>query len=124
MRDTLGDIRAKLRSADYENEEHVRLSLVARILQKWGWDVWNPKEVNAEFKPVPQEDKTKVDPALFLSSREPDIRNGFHAVEGTPLFLQYRQADRAWQCAYKLARNLGVLIRVHWLSSRTAVPGY
>ena len=49
MRDTLVDIHEKLRNGSYQNEEHVRLSLVARILQELDWDIWNPREVNAEF---------------------------------------------------------------------------
>ena len=105
----------------------MRLRDYLRVLQTSGMDVrfvvvfgsWAKGRADAW-----SDIDVKVNPALFLSSREPDTRNGFHAVEGTPLFLQYRQADRAWQCAYKLARNLGVLIRVYLLSSRTAVPGY
>ena len=56
MRDILADIQAKLREGAYQNEEHVRLSLVARILQGLGWDVWNPRQVNAEFAPARTED--------------------------------------------------------------------
>ena len=71
MRETLGDIRTKLGAGLFLNEEHVRLSLVARVLQKLGWDIWNPAEVNAEFVAAPDEDKTKVDLALFANAREP-----------------------------------------------------
>jgi hypothetical protein len=73
MRDTLTDIRAKLVDGHYVNEEHVRLSLVARILQGLGWDIWSPREVNTEFVAAPDEDKTKVDVALFLNAAEPSI---------------------------------------------------
>lgn len=65
MKELLEDIAAKLRSDAYSNEEHVRLSLVARLLQALGWDIWNPQEVNTEFCPVPAEDSTRVDIALF-----------------------------------------------------------
>jgi hypothetical protein len=61
----------KLGAGIFLNEEHVRLSLVARVLQKLGWDIWNPAEVNAEFVAAPDEDKTKVDLALFANAREP-----------------------------------------------------
>jgi predicted type IV restriction endonuclease len=44
MNELLADIKAKLQNGDYKNEEHIRLSLVARILQNLGWDIWNPKE--------------------------------------------------------------------------------
>jgi len=73
MRDTLNDIREKLKSRTYKNEEHVRLSLVARLLLKLGWNVWDPNEVNSEFNTAPSEDTTKVDIALFLSPHKPDI---------------------------------------------------
>ena len=43
MREILVDIREKLGRQCYQNEEHVRLCLVARILQSLGWDIWNPQ---------------------------------------------------------------------------------
>lgn len=73
LRQTIEDIRRKLKSSVYQNEEHVRLSLVARIVQELGWDIWNPGEVNTEFAVAPDEDKTKVDMALFA-------RDGYPAV--------------------------------------------
>lgn len=36
LRDTIEDIRRKLQAGLYQNEEHVRLSLVARVLQALG----------------------------------------------------------------------------------------
>ncbi|MBW8003089.1 MAG: hypothetical protein FVQ80_13900 [Planctomycetes bacterium] len=39
MKDILSDIRTKIKNGCYKNEEHVRLSLVARILQKLGWNL-------------------------------------------------------------------------------------
>ena len=41
LREALEDIRRKLNAGVYQNEEHVRLSLVARILQALEWDIWN-----------------------------------------------------------------------------------
>jgi len=73
MKDTLADIRDKLRNGSYQNEEHVRLSLVARILQQLEWNIWNPKEVYAEFVAVPSEDRTKVDVALFVTPYTPSV---------------------------------------------------
>lgn len=73
MKNTLADIRKKLQERAYRNEEHVRLSLVARILQKLEWDIWDPGQVNTEFAPVPTEDSTKVDFALFSVPREPSV---------------------------------------------------
>lgn len=73
MRQTLEDIRRKLAERVYRNEEHVRLSLVARILNELGWDLWNPAEFNTEFVAVPTEDNTRVDIALFLSPYVPTV---------------------------------------------------
>ncbi len=71
MKDVLKDIRYKLENHLYQCEEHIRLSLVARLLYELGWDIWNPLEVNAEYKPVPNEDATKVDIALFQTKYIP-----------------------------------------------------
>jgi hypothetical protein len=71
--DTLEDIQRRLQESQYKNEEHVRLSLVARVLQEYGWDIWDPTEVNAEFKPVPEEDNKRVDVALFAPSSTPAV---------------------------------------------------
>jgi predicted type IV restriction endonuclease len=73
MRDTIIDIRNKIASGAYKNEEHVRLAIVARILSQLGWNIWDPAEVNCEFNPVPHEDKTRVDIALFSKPRAPDV---------------------------------------------------
>lgn len=73
MKDTLLDIREKLKDGVYTNEEHVRLSLVGRILQELGWDLWNPREVNSEFAVVPEEDQSRVDLALFLNTYSPVV---------------------------------------------------
>ena len=73
MKDILSDIRARLESGQYRNEEHVRFSLVGRILQHLGWNIWNPVEVNTEFCTVPEEDKSKVDIALFLKPNTPSV---------------------------------------------------
>lgn len=71
MRITLDDIRRKLAEGAYKNEEHVRLSLVSRILLELEWDLWNPSEVNSEFVAVPNEDSTRVDLALFVGPYAP-----------------------------------------------------
>jgi hypothetical protein len=48
----------------------VRLSLVARVVQELGWDIWNPTEVFTEFKATKKEDHTRVDVALFTRDFE------------------------------------------------------
>ncbi|MFH1931795.1 MAG: hypothetical protein ABIN18_09435 [Pseudomonadota bacterium] len=73
MKDILSDIKSMLSKNLYKNEEHVRLSLVTRLMQALGWNVWDPVEFNSEFGPVPTEDQTKVDLALFLTPYIPTI---------------------------------------------------
>jgi len=73
MKDMLLDIREKLNGGAYNNEEHVRLSLVGRVLQGLGWDLWDPREVNCEFRVLPQEDSSRVDLALFLTPSSPEV---------------------------------------------------
>ncbi|NIU01073.1 MAG: hypothetical protein GWN62_06490, partial [Aliifodinibius sp.] len=71
MKDELKEIRQYLQESRFTNEEQVRISIVLRILKIVGWDIWNPNEVKAEFNPVPTEDSTRVDFALFLNSYYP-----------------------------------------------------
>lgn len=71
MKTAIEDIRKKLQEGVYANEEHVRLSLVARLLLELGWNVWNPQEVNSEYVAVRHEDSTRVDLALFPRAYSP-----------------------------------------------------
>ncbi len=71
MQEIIEDICEKLKSNSYQNEEQVRFSIVARILQNLGWNIWDPKEVYTEFKVLPEEDATRVDLALFLNQYSP-----------------------------------------------------
>jgi hypothetical protein len=71
MKETLADIRLKFMDNLYQNEEHVRFALVGRVLQALGWNVWNPMEVYTEYKPIPTENQSRVDYALFTGSEIP-----------------------------------------------------
>lgn len=71
MKDVLKDICYKLENHLCQCEEHIHLSLVAREMHELGWDIWNPLEVNTEYKPVINEDATKVDIALFQTKHAP-----------------------------------------------------
>jgi predicted type IV restriction endonuclease len=72
MLEILQDIRTRLQANEYKNEEHVRLSLVARIVKASGWNIWDPTEVYTEFKATEKEDNTRVDVALFAKNFEAD----------------------------------------------------
>lgn len=71
MKDILVDIRNRISNGEFANEEQVRLSIVCRILQTLGWNIWNTKELYPEFPVARNEDATKVDVALFLNSYSP-----------------------------------------------------
>jgi len=88
MKDTLADIREKLLAGLYKNEEQVRLSLVARILLELDWNVWDPRVVYTEFIVAPNEDKTKVDIALFANQSSPSVFIEIKAVGGIEARLQ------------------------------------
>ena len=77
MRETIEDIRAKLLNETYRTKEQLRLSLVARILDKLGWDIWNPNDVYAHYCVETAEDKPVVDFALFT---EPSCSSVFITV--------------------------------------------
>lgn len=51
MRTTFEDIKGKLDNSLYKNEEQIRFSLVARVLEKLDWKIWDPQEVATEFSP-------------------------------------------------------------------------
>jgi len=73
MNDIILEIREFIKNGYFKNEENVRFSLVARILQALGWNIWNPKEVATEFNTVPNEDNSRVDIALFDNSTTPSV---------------------------------------------------
>ncbi|MCX6235305.1 MAG: type I restriction enzyme HsdR N-terminal domain-containing protein [Bacteroidetes bacterium] len=73
MKEILSDVRNLLNSRKYRNEEQVRFSLVARILQKLDWDIWNPEQVHTEFRTNQKDDTRKVDIALFCNKDYPSI---------------------------------------------------
>ena len=70
MKNTIEDIRIKFKKNEYINIEHLKISLVLRILQELGWDLWNPKEFYPDFVISP---KRKVDMALFAVYPTPSV---------------------------------------------------
>ena len=99
MNEVLSEIREYIKNEYFKNEENVRFSLVARILQKLGWDIWNPKEVATEFLVLPNEDSTRVDIALFENPFSPSVFIEIKAVgkleaELTKCEVQLRDYNR------------------------------
>jgi len=67
MLSTLQDIKSKLSTNSYHNENQIRFSLVTRILYKIGRDIWNPNECSFKYpvKKIPIKDLNK-DEIRFL----------------------------------------------------------
>ena len=82
MKTTIEDIRKKLKGNEYKNKEHFRISLVARILQKLGWDLWNPNEFYPEFAAVQGKEQSKVSLALLIGENTPSA------------FIEIKPADK------------------------------
>lgn len=68
LRFVISDVREKINQNAYEKEEHIRLSLVARICHALGWNVWDPQEFNTEFYINNNDTKGLIDVALFSST--------------------------------------------------------
>lgn len=102
MIELLEDIRRRLQAGEYKNEEHVRLSLVARIAQAVGWNIWNPVEVYTEFKATEKEDNTRVDVALFANNFEADT-----------IFIECKGVGRIGDDLAKVERQLRDYNRNH-----------
>ncbi len=67
----LTDIRQRLNKKEYTNEEHIRFSLVGRVLLALGWNIWSPQEVCTEDLPQRGENTTKVDIRLHVGGDNP-----------------------------------------------------
>ncbi|MFA7689308.1 MAG: hypothetical protein WCX96_04405 [Bacilli bacterium] len=49
MLSTMQDIKSKLSTNSYHNEDQVCFSVVTGILYKLGWDVWNPNKCSFKY---------------------------------------------------------------------------
>jgi hypothetical protein len=72
MRPVLNDIQTFIRAGVYRNKEQIRLSLVPRILQELGWNIWDPTQVRADYVPAAKGSQA-VDMALFANSSGPSV---------------------------------------------------
>ncbi len=63
------EIRDHLTRGDFANEAQVSRSVVMRLLDTLGWDVWNPKVVSPEFSI----ERRKVDYALCHPPSKPSV---------------------------------------------------
>lgn len=102
MKDLLESIINNLRANKYKNEEQIRFSLVARILQKLDWDIWNPEQVYTEYKTNQNDDDRKVNIALFLNDsptsifieiKSPEKLNNPHELRKAETQLKDYNAD-------------------------------
>jgi len=94
VKQTIEEIRKLFADNAFKDEQHVRFSLVGRVCQKLGWDIWNPKEFYTEYpvKRYPPQEVTvdlrgRVDVALILPEKNSDIAEVFIEIK-TPYKLQ------------------------------------
>lgn len=94
MKQTIEDIRNLLKEKSFKDEQHVRFSLVGRICDCLGWDVWNPAEFYTEYpvKKYPSQEITaelrgRVDVALIITEKLSEFADVFIEVK-TPYKLQ------------------------------------
>ncbi len=76
LADTITEVKSHIQRGAYTNEENVRLSLIARICQELGWDIWNPDEFFTEYPIKLPKKQGSVDVALFhtrFHDRTPDV---------------------------------------------------
>lgn len=86
------DIKRMLRANLFQDEQHVRFSLVGRICQTLGWNIWDPSEFYTEYKvkKIPLQNLSKdvtgkVDIALFIPEK---------TSEGAEVFIEVKTAGR------------------------------
>ena len=98
--ETLEDIQRRLPENQYKNEEHVRLSLVARADQL----TWTGANIR---------------PGRYT-------KHGFRHLPEVDISFQYIQASRAWEVALRIAKRLRVPVSVDFVWSdkpEAAHPG-
>lgn len=86
------DIKRMLRANLFQDEQHVRFSLVGRICQTLGWNIWDPSEFYTEYKvkKIPPQNLSKdvtgkVDIALFIPEK---------TSEGAEVFIEVKTAGK------------------------------
>lgn len=88
MKEVIESVRKLLKDGVFSDEQHVRFSLVGRICQKSGWDIWNPAEFYTEYrvKKYPPNEvigdlRGRVDVALILTEKRTDTAEVFIEVK-------------------------------------------
>lgn len=66
MKSTIEDIRRMLNNGLYRDEQHIRICIVARILQALGWNIWDPSKFYTEYPVITINANT---PALLGNGR-------------------------------------------------------
>jgi len=116
MKEVIEEVRKLLNDGVFSDEQHVRFSIVGRVCQRLGWDIWNPAEFYTEYpvkKYPPQEVTTelrgRVDVALFLADKRSDkaevyieVKNlgklSYECASGEAQLQRYNYWDKAAIC--------------------------
>lgn len=88
MKQIIEDIRILLKDGAFKDEQHVRFSLVGRVCQALGWNIWNPSEFYTEYRVdkiptqiLPKESNGRVDVALFLTGNNSKAAEVFMEIK-------------------------------------------
>ncbi len=72
MNEILLEIREFIKNGYFINEENIRFSLVSRIIQELGWNIWNPKEEIRSGNA-----KNEAETYLTLSQKQRSMEDAF-----------------------------------------------
>ena len=134
MKEVIEHVRKLLKDGVFSDEQHVRFSLVGRICQKLGWDVWNPAEFYTEYKVekvptqlLPKDSNGRVDVALFLSDNKPKAAEVFMEIKAPgkllPALKDCEDQLHAYTGHHRIA--IGILTDgVVWRFYVPAIGGY
>lgn len=129
MKDIIESIRIMLKEELFRDEQHVRFSLVGRICQKLGWDIWNPAEFYTEYKVekiptqiLPKNSNGRVDVALFLSENKPKAAEVFMEIKAPGKLLSSLEDCETQLHAYTGHHRIAIGILTDGIIWRFYVP--
>jgi predicted type IV restriction endonuclease len=129
MEEIIESIRKLLKEGVFSDEQHVRFSLVGRICEKLGWDIWNPAEFYTEYpvkKYPPQEITTelrgRVDVALFLADKRSEKAEVFIEVKSPGRLQNELQSGEAQLQRYNYWDKAAICILTDGITWRFYLP--
>ena len=129
MKDVIEKVKILLKDSVFSDEQHIRFSLVGRICEKLGWDIWNPAEFYTEYpvkKYPPQEITTelrgRVDIALFLADKRSEKAEVFIEVKSPGRLQNELQSGEAQLQRYNYWDKSAISILTDGITWRFYLP--